>query len=80
MAKHPVPKKKVATPASKKRYASFVREKHLVLKPFLTLQPCPKCGEPKPGFLMCPNCGSYRNRTVIDREAKVTKKITKVKA
>ncbi len=80
MAKHPVPKKKVASSHSKKRYAAFVAEKHLVLKPFLDLQPCSHCGEKILGFLACPNCGRYRSRVVVDREAKVTKKITKIKA
>lgn len=80
MAKHPVPKKKVATTRSKKRYSVFVAEKHRVLKPFLSIKPCPHCSEPTLLFLTCPNCGYYRKKKVIDRESQVTKKITKVKA
>lgn len=26
---------------------------------------CPQCGSPKLPHRVCPNCGTYRNRTVI---------------
>ncbi|NOZ77930.1 MAG: 50S ribosomal protein L32 [Acidobacteria bacterium] len=29
---------------------------------------CPSCFEPKPPHRVCPHCGSYRGRTVIEVE------------
>ncbi|MCO6046782.1 50S ribosomal protein L32 [Aeoliella sp. ICT_H6.2] len=31
------------------------------------LQPCPKCGEPKPSHVVCPNehCGHYMGRQMV---------------
>lgn len=80
MAKHPVPKKRQATTRSKKRYSVFVLKKQKQLRPFLDVKPCPTCGQLTILSLTCPNCGHYRKKKVFDREAEVTKKITKVKA
>jgi large subunit ribosomal protein L32 len=30
--------------------------------------PCPKCGEPKLSHRVCPNCGVYRQREVLEVE------------
>lgn len=30
--------------------------------------PCPQCGEPRRPHRVCGNCGTYRNRTVIETE------------
>lgn len=29
---------------------------------------CPQCGEPKAPHRVCPHCGSYKGRTVIEIE------------
>jgi len=62
MAKHPVPKKRT----SKARRDS--RRAHDALRaPNLTT--CPQCKELKPAHVVCPHCGSYAGRQVLDIEA-----------
>ena len=31
--------------------------------------PCPRCSEPKLSHRVCPGCGYYRDRTVIEKPA-----------
>ena len=62
MAKHPVPKKRT----SKARRNS--RRAHDSLSA-PTLSPCPQCGEQRPPHQVCPHCGSYKGRDIIDIEA-----------
>lgn len=33
-----------------------------------TLNPCPKCGEPRRPHVACPNCGYYAGRKVLKIE------------
>ncbi|MFV2066733.1 MAG: 50S ribosomal protein L32 [Pirellulales bacterium] len=33
------------------------------------LQVCPKCSRPLPSHVVCPNCGHYMGRTVVETEA-----------
>lgn len=32
------------------------------------LVPCPRCKEPRPAHRVCPNCGTYRGREVLELE------------
>ena len=32
------------------------------------LQACPKCSTPKPSHVICPNCGHYGGRTIVETE------------
>jgi large subunit ribosomal protein L32 len=32
------------------------------------LQPCSKCGTPRPSHVVCPNCGHYMGRTMVESE------------
>ena len=44
---------------------------------FLTKPPlitCPKCGRKKLSHAVCPHCGSYKEREVVDVLEKLTKK------
>lgn len=34
----------------------------------LKLQFCPQCGTAKPSHVICPNCGNYQGRTLIETE------------
>jgi large subunit ribosomal protein L32 len=44
-----------------------MRRSHDALKA-KQLQACPKCGTPKPSHVICPNCGHYAGRTVVETE------------
>ena len=41
------------------------RRQHLGIKTPV-LVPCPQCREPRLQHRACPNCGSYKGRTVLD--------------
>ncbi len=45
------------------------RRAHDKIKP-VNLVPCPKCHELKVAHRVCLNCGSYKNRTVIENMEK----------
>ena len=62
MAKHPVPKKKT----SKARRDQ--RRSHHALTP-KTLTECPQCKTLKPQHVVCPECGTYAGRQVLEVEA-----------
>ncbi len=59
MAKHPVPKKKT----SKARKGAR-RSHHALTAP--TLVTCPQCHAKKPPHTVCPECGYYDGRPVLD--------------
>lgn len=79
MAKHPVPKKKVASSKSAHRYAAFVAKKYRKLRPFTDVRPCPSCGTLTLLSLACPMCGKYHGREAVSKQKKV-EKVLKVKA
>lgn len=45
----------------------------------LQLSSCPKCSQPVMSHRVCPNCGTYKGREVIDVMAKLDKKEKKAK-
>jgi large subunit ribosomal protein L32 len=56
-----VPKRRTSKSKSKKRRS------HMGVRP-MKLQPCPQCQTFKPSHVVCPNCGFYQGRTVIEPE------------
>jgi len=49
------------------------RRSHLALK-IQKISACPKCGQPVLAHRICQNCGTYKNREMIDVLKKLTKK------
>ena len=62
MAKHPVPKKRTSKARRDKR-----RSHHALSAPVLV--ECPECRKMKPSHVVCPECGSYAGRQVIEIDA-----------
>ncbi|HVJ66444.1 MAG TPA: 50S ribosomal protein L32 [Caulifigura sp.] len=56
-----VPKRR--TSKSKKK----MRRSHFAVKP-MKLQTCPQCNTFKPSHVVCPNCGSYQGRVVVEAQ------------
>ncbi len=54
-----VPKRKQSNSRTGKRRS------HDHLKP-KQLQACPQCGQAKPSHVVCPTCGYYMDREVVD--------------
>ncbi len=54
------------------------RRSHHALKP-VAVTLCKQCKQPIPPHCACPNCGTYRGRTVLDVAAKEAKKLKKQK-
>ena len=59
MAKHPVPKKRTS-----KARCDARRSHHALQAP--SLVECPQCKSMKPQHVVCPTCGSYAGRQVLD--------------
>lgn len=58
----PLPKRKISK-ARRDR-----RRSHLAL-PKVALVSCPQCHNLRPGHQVCPNCGSYKGKQIIDLES-----------
>jgi len=56
-----VPMRKI----SKRR--SRMRAAHHALLP-RNLRPCARCGTPAPSHRVCPKCGYYRGREIVNKE------------
>jgi large subunit ribosomal protein L32 len=79
MAKRPTPKKQQAKSQSSKRYKAFQNRARKRLSNSANLTLCPKCKEARLSHAVCPGCGEYKGRKVLDMEKQIDK-ITKVKA
>lgn len=55
-----VPKKRVS------RSVRDIRRSHDFLVATAAIESCPDCGAPKQRHHVCPACGTYRGRKVID--------------
>jgi large subunit ribosomal protein L32 len=49
------------------RSRSRRRNSHNAVKP-VQLQHCPQCGTAVPTHVICPNCGYYQGRTLVETE------------
>ncbi|WP_145196504.1 MULTISPECIES: 50S ribosomal protein L32 [Thalassoglobus] len=56
-----VPKRRHSKSRSRKKRS------HNALKP-MKLQYCPQCGTAVPSHVVCPNCGNYHGRTMVETE------------
>jgi large subunit ribosomal protein L32 len=56
-----VPKRKVSKQRRRKRRGAQVAEKPSVNR-------CPKCGDPKQPHRVCPSCGFYGGKQVVEVE------------
>ena len=79
MAKHPVPKQKTSKSTSRKRYSSFEKTTRTKLQNKVNLVDCKSCGEKKLNHHVCPACGKYAGKQILNMAKKVDK-VTKVKA
>ena len=73
MAKRPTPKKKQAKSQSSRRYKAFQNRARKRLINSVQLSTCPKCKEAKLQHTVCPTCGEYKGRKVINMEKQVEK-------
>jgi large subunit ribosomal protein L32 len=56
----------MAVPKRKQSHSrSAKRRSHNAVKP-LQLVYCPQCGTAAPSHVVCPNCGNYQGRTVVE--------------
>ncbi len=65
-----------------KQHRSKSRQKQRRMHEFLVskkLVACKKCAKPVVPHTMCENCGTYKNKMVVDVMAKLTKKEKKAK-
>ncbi len=79
MAKRATPKKRQAKSQSSRRYKAFQNRARKRLNNSVNLTTCPKCKEAKLSHVVCPGCGEYKGRKVLDMGKEIDK-ITKVKA
>ena len=56
-----VPKRKTSRSRGRKRRS------HNAVTP-MNRQFCPQCGTAKPSHVICPNCGNYQGRTLVEAE------------
>ena len=56
-----VPKRRTSKSRKNKR-----RSHHALARP--AQSSCPQCGEPKAPHRVCGNCGTYRDRTVLETD------------
>ena len=51
----------------KSKSRSRMRRSHNAVKP-IQLTYCPQCGTPAPSHVVCPTCGQYQGRTLVEAE------------
>ena len=79
MSKKPVPSKKQASSSTGSRWGSYVRKQRVKLKNKITLGSCGNCGAKKMAHFVCPDCGWYGERKIIETKS-TTKPVQEIEA
>lgn len=79
MSKKPTPKKRLSKDRVRRRYSKYKRGQITRLQNMVNITICPACGEKKLNHHVCPHCGKYGDKIIIDKTKQVDK-ITKIKA
>ena len=80
MSKKPTPKRRLAKARGRRRYAAFQYKARKRLSNKAHLLKCSNCHELRITHHVCPNCGYYRGRQVIDMSSDIKDKIETIKA
>lgn len=72
-----VPKKKASKVRTRRRFASYVTRKREQILGRVHMMAC-ECGAMKLAHHVCPACGTYKGRKVLD--VSKAKKVTKIEA
>ena len=80
MAKHPVPKKKTSRARGNRREKAFTNKARVRLGNSVQLVKCENCGQMMRAHHICPHCGFYNGKDVMNNATKEAAKIVSVKA
>ncbi len=79
MAKHPTPKQKKNSASGRSQYSTFARIARRKLSEGAPVVTCAHCKQPKVNHRICPTCGYYADKKVVNMD-KTLEKVTKIKA
>lgn len=79
MAKHPTTKQKLARSRVRSRYTTFATGARRKLSEGSPIVTCTNCKQPKVNHRICPSCGYYRGKKVVNKSTSLDK-VTKIKA
>ncbi|MCX6733561.1 MAG: 50S ribosomal protein L32 [Candidatus Peregrinibacteria bacterium] len=79
MAKHPTTKQKLTRSRVRSRYTTFATNARRKLSNSAPIVTCTQCKQPKVNHRICPTCGYYRGKKVVNK-ASALDKVTKIKA
>lgn len=80
MSKKPVPSKKQAVTSTRSRHESWVRTSRTKLQNAAQLDTCPKCQSKKLRHYACTECGTYKDRQVVEKKTKKSDPIREIEA
>ena len=80
MGKHPTPKRKLPKSDGRKRYSMYQYKARTRLQKSINLTKCSNCNEMRQTHHVCPSCGYYRGRQVIDMTKDLKDKVKKISA
>lgn len=80
MAKKSTAKQKTSKKRTSERHAAWSTRKRKQLIENFNVTECSKCKAPKLNHTVCPECGYYKGRKVIDKSSGGKEPVTKIKA